>query len=371
MASNIFQQLRQGDGGLFRDESVLRPEFTPDELPGREGEMRELALYLQEAVKGRTPPSTLLIGPPGLGKTTTTNLVLKQLQEVSRKALPLYINCWENSTRFGILNALVLKLGDMMPRRGIAADELVSRLREIGRRQEALPIIVLDEVDRLLAAPGREDQVLYDLARAPEALGLKASVIAITNDHEIALKLDPRVRSSLTNHTLLFKPYTPGQLKAILAERARKAFAPGALDEEAVPLCAAIAGKAGGDARLGIHLLWSAGKLAEREGAKKVGLAHIKAAQASSQAAAATPAMRKMPSLDELDKRLVQLISAAGEGGCDSGALYAQIGADENGQRNLRNRLGRLERAGLIAMQDVEKGAGRSRRWTLKRTDGG
>ncbi len=368
MATNVFRQL-SAEGGVFADESVLRPEFMPDELLGREREMRELAGYLQEAAKGRAPPSTMLIGPPGTGKTTTSKLLLKQLGEVSRKPLPLYINCWENSTRFGILNALVIGLGDMLPRRGIAMDEMVSRLAEIGRRQERIPIVVLDEVDRLVASASHEDQVLYDLSRASETLGLKASVIAISNDTQLPLKLDPRVRSSLTNHRIDFAPYNPIQLKGILNERAGHAFRPGVLEEEVVPLCAAVGAKAGGDARVSLHLLWAAGKKAESLGSRSVSVAHVKAAQAGGAVEeASTPAVRKMEGLDAYDRQIVELIGKAGEEGLDSADLYEKLGADRNEQRTVRNRLLRLEKGGLIAGNELGESGGHSRQWKLART---
>jgi len=369
MASNIFRAL-SAERGVFRDEAVLRPEFLPDELPGREREMRELASYLHPVIRGQAPQSVLLMGPPGVGKTTLSKLVLKQLADVSRKALPLYINCWETSTRFGILNELVLALGDMMPRRGIAADEVVARLREIGKREGTpIPILVLDEVDRLSAASSREDQVLYDLTRSTETLGLPCSIIGITNDTNIALKLDARVRSSLTNHLIEFKPYSPDQLKAILLERSKRAFLPDVLEAEVVSVCAAAGAKGGGDARISLHLLWSAGRKAESEGASKVSLAHVKSVQSSSLSSASTPAERKSADLDGMDLAIVEKIKVSGERGVTSGDLYIHFKANESEQRTLRARLVRLEKGGLIQADVAEPdNGGRTRRWMLRKT---
>jgi len=367
MASNIFREL-SSSSGLFQDESVLRPEFMPDELPCREREMRELAAYLQPAARGQPPSSVLMAGPPGVGKTTMAKLVLKQLQEVSHKVLPLYINCWETSTRHGILNELVIAMGDMMPRRGIASDEVVARLKEIGRReQKALPILVLDEMDRLLA--GHEGQILYDLTRAQEAPGLPCSVIGITNDEQIALKLDARVRSTLTNHSIHFAPYTPADLKTILGERAKRAFVPRALESEVIPLCSAAGAKAGGDCRVALHLLLSAGRHAEREGAKQVTVANVKAVQSSAVAVASTPAERKSDDLDEMDALIMALIKKSGSSGLSSGDLYSSFKSNESEQRTIRNRLARLEQGGLIAGEEtISLEGGKSRKWKIKRT---
>ncbi|MFH1306306.1 MAG: AAA family ATPase [Candidatus Micrarchaeota archaeon] len=361
---NIFRQL-SGEGKIFRDERFLLPEFLPEELPGREKEMREIASYLQAAAKGRTPPSMLLTGKPGTGKTTIAKLLLNQLTEVSRKPLPIYINCWETSTRHGILNRLVIELGDMIPRRGIATDEIVMRIGEIGGRKQNIPIIILDEVDRLLAPQTREDRVLYDLSRAQEALGIDASVIAITNEENLPVKLDERVRSSLTNHTINFKPYNPNELREILRERAKMAFWQNTYDNDVIGLCAGIGAKAGGDARLTIHLLWAAGKTAEREGAKKICVKHVKEVKERSVAHATTPAERKIGDLDEMDKKIIEIISK--EEGVESGKLYLKLKAKEGEQRTVRNRLEKLKKARLVECTEISKGLGRSKIWKIKR----
>lgn len=364
--SNIFRQLSTEDS-IFRDERFLRPEYLPEEMPAREKEMREMASYLQDAAKGHVPASMLITGRPGTGKTTMAKTLLKQLCEISRKPKEIYINCWENSTRFGILNKLVIEMGDMLPRRGIAADEIVLRLQEIGRRKENVLIIILDEVDRLMASQTQEDQVLYDLSRAQSALGLDASVIAITNDEQLPVRLDGRVRSSLTNHTINFKPYGPDQLRSILEQRAKKAFWPDSYDEDVIGLCAAIGSKAGGDARLTIHLLWAAAKKAESLGEKRVTVDHVKMVKESSYSAAATPAQRKSQNLDQLDKKILDVIKKHAKG-IDSGKVYSGLGANENEQRNIRNRLDRLKDSGLIEFETVNKGSGRTRVWKLCRT---
>ncbi|MFH0927828.1 MAG: AAA family ATPase [Candidatus Micrarchaeota archaeon] len=362
--ANIFRTLAE-EKSIFRDEAALRPDYMPDGMPGREREMKDMASFLQEAAKGRAPPSMLLVGSPGTGKTTISKFLLSQLCEVSSKPYAVYINCWENSTRFGILNKLVIELGDMLPRRGIATDEIVSRLGEIGRREKFIPIIILDEADRLLAGGQGEEKVLYDLSRAKEALGLEASVIAITNERDLPAKLDGRVRSTLTNHTIYFEQYSPTQLKEILQQRARAALWTGSYDEDVIGLCAGVGAKSGGDARLAIHLLWAAAKKAEVEGAKKITVEHVKAIKERSMSHASTLAERKMEELDEADAQLVEIISSCADG-IDSGGVYEKFGAEEGQQRTVRNRLEKLEKAGLLCCEDAQKGpGGRTRIWRL------
>ena len=361
MAPNIFRQIGK-ERGIFRNESALLPEHLPEELPCRERQMKEFAYCMAPAAEGKTPPSLVLAGPPGTGKTSLARVALKQLCEVSSQPQFVYINCWQNSSRYGILSALVVELGGMLPRRGIASDEVAAGLRELGRKSRRTLIVVLDEVDRLVA--GGEGGVLYDLARAGEAYGMKACVVGITNDTELMAKLDERVRSSLSNRRIDFAPYSPIELKQILNERAKIAFFPNVLEDEVVPVCAAVGAKNGGDARIALGLLWAAGKKAEREGGQKVSVDDVKAVKEKAVGQAGTPAERKKGMLDDYDKKLVGVVDAAGKDGIDGAKLYGKMKAhDEGGRRTVRNHLAKLEGGGLIRSEETGEGSGHAKKY--------
>ena len=356
--ANMFRS-QKGENRIFRDESALLPDFLPDELPGREREIRELVYCLQPAAEKRQPEHALLVGPPGTGKTSAARLVLKQLSEYSQRPLPVYINCWEYSSRFAIFSFLAAALGEPMPRRGIAADEVFSRIVEIAKKEERIPILVLDEADRLESSD-EGVEVLYDLCRAGEVHSLRTGVIAITNDVEFHTRLDGRVRSSFVQHTLKFEPYSMPQLKEILSRRAKMAFVPEALDSEVAPLCAAMAFKRGGDARVALALLLSAGKAAERENAPKVLVQHVRQAEESALQSSAVKAERKLPDLDEIDRKIVEMAKAAGKKGIESGELYSRLRRLVH-ERALRNRIERLEKDGILQAETKQLEMGRTR----------
>ncbi|MFA5929411.1 MAG: AAA family ATPase [Candidatus Micrarchaeia archaeon] len=361
--TNIFRTPR-GENKIFRDENALLPDYLPGELPGREHEVKELVYCLQPASENRQPEHALLYGPPGTGKTTCARYVLKQLSEYSARPLPIYINCWESPSRFSILSAIATELGEMLPRRGIAADEILARVFEIAKKDERIPIVVLDEADRLEASDDGV-QILYDLCRAGEIHSLKTAVIAITNDEEFHTRLDARVRSSFVQHAYKFAAYSVPQLKEILQQRASKAFFEGALDVEVVPLCAAVAVKRGGDCRIAFALLRAAGKAAERENAARVEVKHVRATQDEALAASGSKVERKLPTLDELDQKIVEKVRAAGDAGMESGKLYAAL-SRVSGDRALRQRVDRLEKIGILAVEAVQSGQGRSRLIRMK-----
>jgi len=360
---NIFRAAR-GENKIFRDEAALLPDYLPEELPGREREVRELVYCLQPASENRQPEHALLYGPPGTGKTTCARYVLKQLSEYSARPLPIYINCWESPSRFAILSELASALGEMLPRRGIAADEILSRVFEIAKKDERIPIVVLDEADRLEASSDGV-QILYDLCRAGELHSLKTAVIAITNDEEFHTRLDARVRSSFVQHTHKFSAYLVPQLKEILGQRAGKAFFEGALSEDVVPLCAAVAVNRGGDCRVAFALLRAAGKAAERENAARVEVKHVRATQDEALAASGSKVERKLGTLDEVDQKIISAVKDAGKEGIESGKLYLAM-KKFLGDRALRQRVDTLEKIGMLEAEFVQIGQGRSRVIRLK-----
>jgi len=362
---NLFKLAKgTGERRIFRDENALLPEFLPEELPGREREVRELVYCLQPASENKQPSHALLVGPPGVGKTSAAKIVLKHLSEYSQRPLPVYVNCWESQSRFAVLSELSIALEEPMPRRGIAADEVFSRVVEIGKKEGRIPIMVLDEVDRL---SGQEDgvQVLYDLCRAGEVHSFKVGVIAITNDSEFSLKLDPRIRSSFVQHTLSFGAYTVPALKDILFARATLAFIDGALDPEVVPLCAAIAFKCGGDARVALSLLHSAGQAAERQNSSRVLVGHVRAMQDKALAASGVKAERKLSEMDEVDNRIVMFVKGAGKMGIESGKLYSKM-SKLAGERAIRARVDRLIENGILTAEFHQLQMGRSRVLRIK-----
>ena len=351
--ANVFREITE-TGELFKDERVLQPEYLPEVLPHREEQIKEIAFSLKGAAQGKRPENVIVIGKPGTGKTATVRFVLKQLQEYSSKVAPIYINCWEFSTRHAVLNQIAHLLGVFVPRRGIAADEIFERIVEVLRKEKKIAIVALDEIDRLTAGRNEEERVLYDLLRAGEIHGSVFGIVGITNNEEFMATLDSRIRSSLAQHEIVFKRYSPQELKDILGERAKLAFHHEALSEEVVPLCAAHAAKNGGDARLGIAMLLKAGKIAEMEGAERVGAVHCRKAFAAAESAVRE---ERLSGLNKVEKRIIEIVGERGS--MTSGELYAALSKEFiETDRTIRNYLDKLEALKLIVVEERQRESG-------------
>jgi len=129
----------------------------------------------------------------------------------------------------------------------------------------------------LVSKTGKD--ILYQLTRANERLKKGSlTLVGISNDLTFKERLDPRVISSLSEEETVFTNYTVDQLKEILRDRIKAAFLNNVVEDSALNLCAAMAGREHGDARRAIDLLRVAGEIAEREQSDKVKEEHIRIA---------------------------------------------------------------------------------------------
>jgi len=350
---NVFNRLAQPTA-IFRNADALSPEFLPESLPGREAQESELALALKPAAEGGRPANCFIFGPSGTGKTSTCRKVLAQLQEYSGRAFCFYANCWQYETEQAVLSALALKLGAGLPRRGLATDEIFERINQFLKVKKSVPVVVLDEADRLFY--GGEQKLLYRFSRSGEQGGAHFATVMVTNDAELMAKADQRIRSSLSAKQIEFEAYSPTQLKSILQYRAQMSLAPGAYGDEVIALCAAHGAKNGGDARTALQALWLAAKQAEGSSAQRITLEHVKKAMGSAAPSAQQKLERDEQALDARLKAMLEIIQSNPEG-IEVGKLYTQYEDKHGGgERTLRNYLRELEFKKLVKTEPTQGG---------------
>ncbi len=261
------------DSRIFKNEEILSPEYLPDILPHREQQIKQLADNLLPASKGRKPQNTFIHGAPGIGKTASIKFVFREFEEYSG-IKTIYLNCWDFNTTLSVLSEITTSfgmVGMVIPRRGWAKDEIISRLTEVLRKSNKGLIVCLDEVDQLVR---KDASVLYDLLRINQYVDNPVGLVFISNDPFVFSRLEPRIRSSLAIEEIEFKPYSLEEMKDILKERADYAFH--SVEDGVIALAANHGVNKGGDVRIGLECLMKAGRIAEQENSSKVKVEHLR-----------------------------------------------------------------------------------------------
>ena len=372
-SQGLFDDLMAGEP-IFENKEVLRPSYTPHELPHRTDQINQMATILVSALRGDTPSNILIYGKTGTGKTASAKFVSQELESTSQKYdVPCeveYINCEITDTQYRVLAQLANKfieknravvgdrledlrelrsaatdgnvataLGDSEFDTVEAVDERIADLEDDREEMEEVPmtgwptdrvyskffdaidyhervvVIMLDEIDKLVEKSG--DDTLYNLSRMNSELeNSRISIMGISNDLKFTDFLDPRVKSSLGEEEIVFPPYDANQLRDILQHRSDVAFKQDALTDDVIPLCAAFAAQEHGDARRALDLLRTAGELAERSQAETVEEQHVRQAQDKSELDRVVEVVRTLPTQSKI-------------------VLFATILLEKNGVHNI------------------------------------
>ena len=140
-------------GGIFQSRDVLRPTYTPSELPHRGEQINGLASVLVPALRGETPSNVLIYGKTGTGKTAVAKYVGKELEEASfgdMKRAVIYINCEVVDTQYRILAHLARHFDKEIPMTGWPTDQVYAEFRNALDEEKQVVVIMLDEVDKLV-----------------------------------------------------------------------------------------------------------------------------------------------------------------------------------------------------------------------------
>ncbi|TYL40157.1 AAA family ATPase [Natronococcus pandeyae] len=319
---------------MIVDGRILREDFVPSEVVHRHDEVNLLSETLEPLVSGGRPEPSFLFGPTGVGKTCIARYTLGQLREQVPKVRIAYVNCWQEYTRFRVLYGVLEAVDRAIDvHRTTPKDELFQRLA--GCDEQPI-VVILDEVDQLEGTAA-----LYDLHRLPHV-----SLVLIANrEDELFASFDDRVRSRLRAGTRVrFDRYGTDELVAILRERTAKALEPNVVTDAQLER---IADAASGDARVGIGVLRSAARRAERERCETITDEVLEAAIPD----ARTEIRQKtVDGLIEHQRVLYDVIADAGE--IEPGALYEEyerrVDAPKS-NRTLRNYLTKMVHYDLIA----------------------
>lgn len=364
---------------IFKNKHILTTSFTPIKITHRNDEIYQLVSALAPALKGYQSNNILIYGPCGTGKTICTKFVMNQLNEVPKdvKLKTIYINSKMGKvadTEYRLFAQILREFGESVPDSGLPTNVLYRKFFNILENNNITLIVVLDEIDTLFNKVG--DEFLYNLTRINSELKTsRISIIGITNDLSFREKLDQRVKSSLSDEEILFKPYNAIQLKEILEERVHEGFEDDVVTEDVVARCAALAAHEHGDARRALDLLRVAGEIAERVGEASIIQKHVDLAEEKIDLDRVTEAVKNQPTQSQLVLYSIMRLERkkTNTKWTDSRLLtgdiynaYSEACRTNNTkpltQRRVSDLLGELDMLGIITTNVISKGRyGRTR----------
>jgi len=350
---------------VFRNREVLHPDYIPDTLPHRENEIRKLAEHLLVSAQGMRPSNVLIYGLTGTGKTVVAKYVVGKLKEkastLNTKLDYAYVNTRKLDTTYRVIASIAQSIGLRVPHTGLAVSEVYRRYINALDSWGGLHIVILDEVDYYVKREG--DDLIYKLVRANEELSkAKIVLVGITNDLNFVENLDPRVRSSMGEVEMVFPPYNAEQLSTILRQRAELAFNPGVIDDGVISYCAALAAREHGDARRALDLLRVSGEIADREGADRITIEHVKKATLEIEEGRIYQSVITLPLHQKiLLKKIVELVESRGS--TTTGEVYAayvdsmkKMKYEPLSVRRISEIISQLDMMGLVSTEVVNRG---------------
>ncbi len=266
------KNLLMWDETLFRDPEVFEIDYVPEQFNHRDAQIRELAFQVRPGLRGARPLNTICRGLPGTGKTTSVKKVLAEIEETTKKLVPVYINCQIDNTKFAIFSQIYRRVtGHPPPASGTSFKQVFDAIARVLQREEQVLLVALDDANYLLYE-NEINQVLYPLLRSHEAYpGVRIGVVAIVSDMSVTLQseVDARVASVFRPTEIYFPPYSGEEVHGILEERVLQGLYPNVLRPEILDLVVEQTMKSG-DLRVGIDLLKRAALNAEKEARRSV-----------------------------------------------------------------------------------------------------
>ncbi|QSZ67005.1 ORC1-type DNA replication protein [Methanofollis aquaemaris] len=351
------------DQTLFRDPALFEADHLPEVFNHRDAQVEDLAFALRPTLRGGSPLNTLIQGPPGTGKTTAVRRIFAEVEETTKRVVPVLVSCQARKTTSAVLREIYLALfGHSPPTHGASNSRM---LFEIGRtlaERGAVLVVCLDDANHLVPR-GVLNGVLIRILRLHETCpGARTGVVMTDSSMALVLSsvLDPSTRSSLQAGTIFFPPYTADEVRSILADRVRVGIYPGVvpasvLDDVAERTVGC------GDLRVGLCLLKEAVIHAERAGRTAVEAGDVEAVFAVARHARLAAAVQTLAP-PERTVLTVLVGMARREEETTSGRVYEAVAAVEPMSYTMfYERVTELEAQCLVGTRRWKKGQGRTR----------
>ncbi len=257
---------------LFRDPGVFAADYLPEPAPSRAAPMEQLAFNLRSGMVGATPDNVICRGPPGTGKTACVRALFADIEEMTDRFIPVYVDCRVDRTEHAIFSRIFSKLTGRPPAEEMAEWEIRGAVADLLRERKAVLVVCLDEI-ACLGSKSEINHLLYVLLRMYESYpGTRIGVVATVSDlsYNLPANLDPSVFSVFHPVEIFFQPFGVGEIRGILRDRVQQGLAPRAVPVKVLEMVVERT-RACGDIRVGLDLLKRAAMFAEQDGRRVVG----------------------------------------------------------------------------------------------------
>ncbi|ADN36778.1 orc1/cdc6 family replication initiation protein [Methanolacinia petrolearia DSM 11571] len=361
------RNLLMGDQTLFRDPDIFEIDHVPEQFNFRDTQLSELAYAIRPAMAGGRPFNSVLRGLPGTGKTTSVRVLFSEIEQTTKRVLPVYINCKNDRTRVSIFGSIFNRIfGHYPPTTGIAFRKVYNEIGNYLSDSRTVAVVCLDDVNYLMYE-NRLNDILYVLLRLYEEFpGARLGVIAAVSNMEIDLmtKVDSAVWSVFRPVDIYFPAYGYEEVREILSRRVRCGLYPGAMSGEVLDLITQRTVTAG-DLRVGLTIIKESVANAEKAARKEV-----LAEDVSTSVSAKDIRLRDaIGGLSPEEKKFLAVLAEVvrdSEELPTSGALYEVLNKRlSTGPANFYKRLNKLESMEIISLTPLQ-GRGQTREISLR-----
>jgi cell division control protein 6 len=270
---------------------ALSLSMVPRDLLGRDRERASLHTYLESAISEQRGDALFVCGSPGTGKSVSLASARVFVVETARdlqlrtpRMIELNGMCFsENPQRIfhGLLEQLSTELSAAQVQRlsSSQAQDAVEAILFSASANRAMHVVVIDELDGLLALGSAHQKILYKLFEWPRMANSSMILVGIANSMELTEKFLPFLKAHRCEPQLLvYAPYTAAQIEQILSQRFQIAYNRAHrlnddvesglaryIDASALTLCAKKVAIASGDLRKGFELCRKALELRQEE----------------------------------------------------------------------------------------------------------
>lgn len=352
------KRLLMSDQTLFRNVGVFEIDHIPEQILYRETQLDELAHNVKPGLRGARPMNVICKGLPGTGKTSSVHQIFAEIEEVTDKLVPIYVNCQREQTVYTVFSVIFTKLyGHAPPRTGISIRTLLDEIGKALHDRGIVLVVCLDDVNFLLH-DNALGTVLNSLLRIHQDYpGTRVGVIATVSDMEMNLiqELNPWVVSVFCPIEIAFPRYDEDEVRGILQDRIKVGLYPGVFSSEMLNLVVERT-LLTGDVRVGLALLKSSVLNAEEDARRMVVAEDVLAAEEYATSVHLSYTMRALnPGERQLLRRVAEL--SGREEVLTSGALFSSLkGRGKPSYTTFFKRLRKLQDLRLLDLKDRQMG---------------